>query len=327
MTRPTWILPCAVALVASVAAAPTPAAGQSRLRDQVDTTQVTVGDHVTLTVTVDHPAGARVVWPDSLDLAPFEVLAARTPQPTAESDSLRSVAVLTLTAFELGALEIPSFDVEVVGPGETADTLETDRFGVEVVSVGTDEGGDIRDIRGPLSIPLSVLRLALWALLGGLAGLALWLTLRRLRRARGRGTPLAPPSSPLRPAHEEALEALARLEASPLLEQGEVKEYHIQVSDILRRYVEARFRVQALEMTTREVLEGLDRARVDGTFRDGFERFLAPCDRVKFAKARPGAEASREVLVLGRRLVESSTPEPGHEAGEPAAAERTVGVV
>jgi hypothetical protein len=93
-----------------------------------------------------------------------------------------------------------------------------------------------------------------------------------------------------------------------MLELGQVKEYHIEVSEALRTYVEHRFHVPALEMTTREVVQGLHGVRVSQDFIDDFRRFLDQCDMVKFAKVRPDAERSASVLTLGRDLVTSSIP-------------------
>ncbi|HZD03634.1 MAG TPA: hypothetical protein VE173_01915, partial [Longimicrobiales bacterium] len=311
------LAPALGALLVTGALSATPGVAQSRIHAELDTARATVGDRITLTVTVGHPSGSRVVWPDSLNLAPFEVLGARAGGPAAGGEGLRSTAAFTLTAFELGDLEVPSVDVVVAGPGEARDTLSTQPVGVRVLSVGADESGDIRDIRGPLSIPLSLLRVGLWVLLALATTAGGWLLWRRMRGRRQRPAAAALPASPPRPPHEVALEALAGVEASPLLERGQVKEYHIRVSDILREYVEARYRVGALEMTTGEVLEGLRGAAVDEPFLDGLRRFLEPCDLVKFAKVRPGAEASRKVLALGRHLVESSIPEPAPDE-EPA---------
>ncbi len=121
----------------------------------------------------------------------------------------------------------------------------------------------------------------------------------------------APVSAPLsRPPHEVALEALERLERSPLLERGEVKEFHIQASDILRTYVEGRFRVAALEMTTVDILRSLERIGAEPPLVEGFRNFLDPCDLVKFAKTRPSTENSLSTLRAGRRLVEETTPAP-----------------
>ena len=302
------LLPSLPALLAALLLG-SPLAAQSSVGTTVDTTRATVGDRITLTVSVEHLTGAQVVWPDSLDLGPFEVVEARVaPSAEGEADgSARSTATFTLTAFELGALEIPGFEVEVVGPDGATEALATDAHRVEIVSVGVDESGEIRDIRGPLGIPMSLLRMLL-LILGPLLLLALLYTVARRLRARDREEP--DPTLPAleRPAHESALEALAALEGSGMLERGQVKEWHIEVSDILRTYVERRFRVDALEMTTREVLHGLERAGVDESFREGLSAFLAQCDMVKFAKVRPGPDQSRQVLELGRRLVQRSAP-------------------
>jgi hypothetical protein len=286
----------------------------ARISNDVDTTLVTVGDRVRMTVTVEHAVGARVVWPDSLDLMPFEVLGAEAIPPATEGERVRSSAILTMAAFELGELVIPSFDVQVLGPGEAVETLSTDRFGIEVVSVGADETGDIRDIRGPLWIPVGIVTVSLWlllvlAVLGAAYGLY-----RRSRRSGG--DDLEESGPPPLPAHEMALEAIARIEASPMLERGQVKEYHIEVSEILRTYIEACFHVPSLEMTTREVVDGLHGAGAQGQFIDGLRRFLDQCDMVKFAKVRPELEASREILELGRELVTGSVPDPAPDAVE-----------
>jgi hypothetical protein len=306
-----------VVLVLLTLAAPGAGLGaQATITTSVDTTLITVGDRITLTVSVEHPPGATVVWPDSLDLSPFEVLAARAAEPRTTGDRTTSCASFALTAFELGALDVPSFDVVVRSADGTEVALGTDRWAVEVVSVGVDEGGDIREIRGPLSIPLGIVRIALWLLALVLAAAALWALLRRFRdrEAVDESHP-----EPTRPPHEVALDALARLEASAMLERGAVKEFHIEVSEILRRYVEARYRVPALEMTTAEVLAGLERVGVGADFRDGLRRFLDQCDMVKFAKVRPSPAASREALALGRRLVQASVEHLVGAGGEEAA--------
>ena len=288
-------------------------AQDARISNDVDTTLVTVGDRVRMTVTVEHAVGARVVWPDSLDLTPFEVLAAEAIPPATEGERVRSSAILTMAAFELGELVIPSFDVQVLGPGDAVETLSTNRFGIEVVSIGVDETGDIRDIRGPLWIPVGVVTVSLWILLllvvlGAAYGL--------YRRSRRRGADVEESGPPPRPAHEVALEAIARVEASPMLERGQVKEYHIEVSEILRTFIEARFHVRSLEMTTREVVDGLRGVGAQGQFIDGLRRFLDQCDMVKFAKVRPVLEASQEVLELGRELVTGSVREAAPDAVE-----------
>jgi hypothetical protein len=304
------------------------ASGQAvtpRIRAEVDTTVVTVGDPVTLRISVDHAPGSTVAWPDSLDLSPFEVLGERASGPGTRVEVSRSSLTVTVAAYRLGDLEIPSVPVVLVGAQGDSTALATNPFGIRVESVGLDEGEDIRGLKGPMGIPLSPLRIALWTMALLLAvGLALAVYRRLARREVGPGT--SAPAVPSRPPHEVALEALAQLESSPLLDRGEVKEYHIRVSEILRRYVEGRFGVQALEMTTRDILTGMERAGLAAPLRQRFRSFLDRCDMVKFAKHRPDAEASRAVLATGRNLVEVTIPVDafvGGEAGSASAREET----
>ena len=292
----------AVSLVAHISAQTDPPG----LFTAIDPTVITVGDPVTLVVTVNHAADAQVVWPDPLHLGPFELVDMRLLEPVPEGNRVQSSAELTLTAFELGELTVPAFEVEVVDAAGDTVRLTTDAAVINVETVGRDEGGDIRDIKGPLTIPFSVVTLLPW--LAGMAvvgAAAFWLYRWYRRRDRPAvSVPVVPPQ----PAHEIAYASLDALEASGLLELGEVKTYHIRVSDIMRVYAEDRFGVEAMEMTTSQVLDGLRRAgAVSGVVVD-LRHLLDRCDLVKFAKFRPNVPTCRDLVPLGRRLVDVTTP-------------------
>lgn len=288
-----------------LAATAAPAGAQTpTVRAEVDTTVVTLGDRIQLSVSVTHAPGARVVWPDSLDVAPFEVLDARVAEPAARDGRATTRAVLTLTAFELGTLTLPAIPLTVVDAGDTV-ALSTDPFGIEVASVGVDETGDIREIRGPLALPGGVARSLLWLVIVAAALIAFGLWWARRGGDDGPAEPAAPPKAP----HEAALEALGALASSSHLMEGRIKEFHIELSDILRRYVERRFHVPALEMTTWEVTRGLQRVSAPAEFRTRLEALLQRCDMVKFAKVRPAADDARALLEEGRAVVVLTVPD------------------
>lgn len=299
---------------------------EPRLTMQVDTTLISVGDPVMVRLLVDHPVDWTVQWPDSLDLSPFEVLHQETaaPGPAPSGEGMRSAAALVVTSFELGELELSPIEVAVTAPDGTVQTLLTDPFRIGVESVGLDESGEIRDIKGPLSLARNWWTVVPWVLLvAALVAGAYYL--HRRRRSRPAAAP-AVPAPPPRPFHVVALEQLDELEASSLLERGRVKAYHIRISEIIRAYVEGQLEVPALEMTTREVVHGLRRASLSRAITGSFRSFLARCDLVKFAKWRPGADESGELMGEARSLVamtsggNSSSPDAGSAAdGEPQA--------
>jgi len=136
-----------------------------------------------------------------------------------------------------------------------------------------DDGGDIRDIRGVISIPYP-LRWILYVL-GGVALAAaayyLWKWLRRT---------VIKPKLP----HEIALE---RLEAArALMTESQVREYAFAVSEVIRTYIEKRFGERAAHRTTEEFLSDL--VQQTGTplaeHRALLEDFLNHCDLPKFAR-------------------------------------------
>ncbi len=319
-------IPAAAALllvVAPGAPAATAQTGAPAVTATLEPGQMAVGDRARLVIEVEHEAAASVAWPAPETLGPFEVLEQRVDEPRVEGGRAVSSIELVLTAFELGELEVPVLEVDVVGADGNVVTLATEPAPVTVASVGLDEGGDIRAIKGPLDIPLSVLALLPWlAGMALLAGMGYWLW----RRSRGRrpDSRLAPDPPP-RPPHEIAYEAFRTLEAERLPDRGAIKTFHIRASDIVRAYVEGRFGVDALEMTTAEVLDGLRGQDVDEEPLLDFRRLLERCDLVKFAKDRPAPARCREVIPLGRSLVDRTRvavppAEPAADA-EPAPAE------
>ena len=60
---------------------------------------------------------------------------------------------------------------------------------------------------------------------------------------------------PIRPAHEIALEELNKLDAEKIWQQGNFKSYHTSLTDIIRMFIEHRWQVNAMELTTDEILQ------------------------------------------------------------------------
>ena len=306
-----------VGLGAQVGAAQEGAPQDFRVVMEVDTTLIHLGDPISVRLRVDHPADWSVQWADSLDVSPFEVLGYTAALGSAaDGGGTMSVASLMLTSFELGELEIPAIEIPVVGPDGTVRTLLTDPYRIGIESVGLDESGDIREIRGPLSIARTWWALVPWLLLAAAAGAGALYVSRRMRARPA--AEIVRPKTPQRPHHLVALEALDELERSSLLERGQVKTWHIRISEIIRTFVEGQLEVPALEMTTREVVTGLREAALGSRITDSFHSFLARCDLVKFAKLRPGADTSRELLGVARSLVEiTSGPGPAQRGESP----------
>lgn len=310
--------PIVVAIAVAVSLAGPVTAQRSRAVLEADVTEATVGDRITATIMIEHAADQSVRWSDSVSLAPFEILGFAPGAPRVDGDRAVSEATLTLAVFELGEVAIPSLSLALVDPSGGEEVVTTDPFVIGVQSVGLDETGDIRDVKGPRDIAFAWL--SAWPLLLALL-LGILLAVRALRR-RGDRAPGARPAAPPRPAHEIAYDALDRLEGSTMLERGQVKDFHIAVSQVLRTYIEDRFGIDALEMTTGELIAALRNGGFGGTLIDETRRFLDACDLVKFAKRRPDASESLALIPIARQFVDETRPaEPERMEPEPAESE------
>lgn len=115
--------------------------------------------------------------------------------------------------------------------------------------------------------------------------------------------PLLPP----RPAEEIARSALKALKEMRLAEKKEIKEYYIRLSDIIRIYVENRYKIFAMDRTTWELFQELKSKRIERLHAEKINDFLEECDMVKFAKYTPNEKEMEEAYNKAEEIVEITT--------------------
>ena len=112
---------------------------------------------------------------------------------------------------------------------------------------------------------------------------------------------------PREAADKIAYQALERLKAKDLPRFGKIKEYYIELSDIVRRYMENRFSFRAPEMTTEEFLYFLRESdRLKGAHKNLLKQFLNHCDLVKFAKYGPTGQEIDGSFNFAKKLVDET---------------------
>ncbi|MBE9481570.1 MAG: hypothetical protein IMY69_07740, partial [Bacteroidetes bacterium] len=91
------------------------------------------------------------------------------------------------------------------------------------------------------------------------------------------------------PPHVIALDALEKLRINKLWQSGKIKEYHTEITDIIRVYIHERFGIDAMEMTTDEILASFNKKNdeVDDGLKNKLKQTLMLADLVKFAKEKP----------------------------------------
>jgi hypothetical protein len=288
------------AATAGAAAQPRPAAGPDTLfvSGEVAPAVVRIGERVAVRVRMPLPqGGGRLLGPPApVEMGPVDLVVSEPMAAGPDSTGWRLEAAFFATG-DVDLTRVP-FRLETAA-GEIPVRLLPSTISVVSSLPDSVADADIRPIKGPLDVPVrwrwGRIAAAFAVLAAAGAGLVLWW------RRRARPVPVVAPAVPDLPPEVIALRALKELEADALPARGLQKEHYSRLSLILRRYLEDRFRVPAVESTTGEIQEALERGRPLGG--SGRERLLAlfvEADLVKFAKFEPGADAAREALNRGK---------------------------
>jgi hypothetical protein len=118
------------------------------------------------------------------------------------------------------------------------------------------------------------------------------------------------------PPHVRAIQALDAIKGEKLWQQGKDKEYHSQISDVIRDYIDERFNVNAMEMTSGQILRILQGVSdVDLVF-NHLKQMLLLSDLVKFAKYDPLPEENELSMMNAYLFVNSTIPVVVNEENE-----------
>jgi hypothetical protein len=286
---------------------PIPVDRLPRVEVALDRDEVELGQVVRLRLSVSYQPGDRVHLRDRSLLGPLEILGSSRQVGHGDQEP-SEVIELELIGFEVGDLEVPGVELMVVLSDGRTGTVSTDPQRLTITDpLANEPDPQPRGDHDPRPV-YTTDRRALWAvgiitslLLAVLLGLA-------LERWRSRRKPRpAPPPPPPRPPEEVALEKLREAERSGLLEAGEIKAFHIAISEALREYLGGRYGFDSLEMTTKELVLQLDQATLRGITRTELQEFLRETDLVKFAKWRPDVERSKDLLGQAFDIVNRTT--------------------
>jgi hypothetical protein len=296
-------LACVVPAAAHAAERSSPVRAEAR----VLRSQVRIGDEVRLVLKVDHPRKYTVRPPDPrMMLSPFEIKSVEAVPLRTGQNRVEEMFRMTLTVFETGDLKVPPIPVHYTDENGNPGEAYTEPVAVKVASVGkkiTDKD-DIRPIKGPVSVGLLAFWNGLAFLLAGVLFvlLAVKIALRRIRLFKDRES--------RKPPHVRAHIEIERLKDKGFLEERKYKEFYSGLSDVLRRYLERRYGVEALDRTTSELEAELADLSLDPAVREEIHEVLTQADLVKFAKFAPPPELAPRLEREIEDVAERTKPAP-----------------
>lgn len=277
----------------------------------VDKGEITVGDIFHYKITVKYPEGTNVHVPYITDkLGEFIVRNIATPKPRKENGMMVEEVTYELTTYFTGDLKVLPVEITYSYKNdkgeEVNETIKTAPLEIKVKNVSPDSALDIKDIKGPVDIPVGwrYLVLVVGAPLAGLILLAAGCYLWRKRKKAVKQILQAPP----RPPHETAMEKLKQIEELDLIAKGRFKEYYDLVTDTLREYIGARYTIDAMELTTYELSKNLTDIIKNLELKNKIVSLLEEGDLVKFAKFEPDNQKAASAIKTAKEIIEATMP-------------------
>jgi hypothetical protein len=276
------------------------------VRTETSFDSLTVGQRFHVVYRFSYADSLHAVAPEKIDAGTCRAIDVNWSESAAGSRTER-VADVTFIPLSVDSSVVPAnaFDF-VATPGDTIRAW-SDEVLVSIRRIAAN-AEDLRPLKEQWKAPPNYW---LWGAIVATAIAAAIALTWWIRGRRRRGRVVAPEAHV--PPDVVALAELDRISAMELATRGEYKSHYTLVVDTLRRYLEARYRIEAMDRTTFELLDVLEARSVRI---EGLAPLLDEADLVKFAKFTPTVETAVAAINRAREMVIATTPAPVMESPE-----------
>jgi hypothetical protein len=258
-----------------------------KITASVDTPSITIGDQVHFDINIEQPSNAVVKFPELTGKLgdTIEILEKPKIDTTHQDNLLKIHYQYLITCFDSGEYKIPALNVPY-SIGAKVDTLHTNEVTFKVTNVPVDTTSQVKDIKAPLKAPVTFAEI--WPYLAIGAGIlfiiaGIWYLVYKRRNKDVKAL-----AKKQEPAHIIALRELDLLRSQKLWQSEQTKKYYIQLTDIVRMYINGRFLIPAMEMTSDEIAKEFKHIHsIDQETKELLNKLFKLADLVKFAKASP----------------------------------------
>ncbi len=262
----------------------------------IDSSTIRIGAQTKLDIYVNYDASSQksidIIWPlieDTIKkgIEVVNVTQIDTTIPNKNKPNIVQQHIqLTITSFDSGAYYIAPF--KFIINKDTANPLYTEPLHLLVNTVATDTSlTKVKDIKPPYDEPFDwkwYLPYAYWGLAILAAIIILILIIIKLNKKKPQEVIIEKPKIP---AHITALETLEKIKQEAIWKDNKTKEYYSSIADTVRLYIEERFNINALELTSDEIIKIFKAQVIDSESKLKLSQILTLSDFVKFAKQIP----------------------------------------
>jgi hypothetical protein len=251
---------------------------------------IKIGEQTRFFLVVDQPAKEHVNFPRLVDtiIGKVQIVSINKLDTVADQKDKNKIIVTqgyVITSFDSGMYNIPPLSF-----GTSSEVVKSNEVTLQVQTVKVDTTKAIYDIKQPIAVSYTFIDwikdhllwiIGGWIIAGLVVGIIYYL------RNKPKNEPVIKIVKPSVPIHVTALTQLNELRDKKLWQQEQIKEYHTELTDILRGYLEKRYNIQAHEQTTDEIIAALKNSDLTKDHREGLQQLLVLADLTKFAKEKP----------------------------------------
>jgi len=285
---------------------------QFTLKSSLDTNQYLIGDYIKLKIQATYDSGYDARFPLFEKSIQIDSLLTIEPIDIIEQDSSLNGKIIKknityfFSAYDSGNYTFPPVMVFFFNRQNNAvDSLLTEPISFRVETIAADTTQALKPIKEPLDLPFIFAEIKNELIIGGLILLLIAVIVYYLL-TRKKKPVVVEQVEVKRPSHEIALEKLQALKAQKLWQKGEEKAYHSALSEIVREYLENRFRIVALEATTDEIVEKMRIFSIPKEQKIVLQEMLELSDLVKFAKVKPLPDEHERSFEIAYRFIQAT---------------------
>ncbi|MBO6034564.1 MAG: hypothetical protein J6P34_01755 [Paludibacteraceae bacterium] len=292
---------------------------------KLEPSKIVIGDQTKLSYELTQDKSERVSCPVFSDTITKGVELVETLKPdTIDLGGGRIQVKLDymVTAFDSGFYFIPAQKFVSIN-----DSVQSKPLGLLVDTVETGEQAEINPVKDIMDPPFLWSEFFYWAGIVLLVLLIVALIIYMIMRERlnkkldfvfHREEPAIPP-------YQIALQQLEEVKSEKAWQSGDIKAFYTRVTDIMREYMMGQFSINAMELTTDEILALTKKNPEFEQVRQILKEVLELSDLVKFAKFIPLEDENNRSMLNAFAFVEKTMPQPEPEADKAGAEAGTDG--
>ncbi|MFH1196176.1 MAG: hypothetical protein V1720_10710 [bacterium] len=279
-----------------------------KVKVSTDSLEYKVGDYINYTLEIERDKNIKVTMPSVQDSITVLDFIKEKPVVKEEEDSkVIEKHTYIFSKYDSAGVTIPSFSIfYTVGKDPQPKIIKTDSLSIVVSTLEVNLQKEIQDVKAPIKIPMNWWFIIILALIIIVLAAAGYFGYRYYQKKKS--GQIITKKIIILPPHKIALKELFELEEKKLWQQGKIKEYHSDVTGIIRKYFEGRFKIAALEMPSSELLDQMRSVPEAGIIHDKTRDFLNNADMVKFARFQPMPSVNEEMMKQAYEIVNTTKP-------------------